>query len=120
MKFRTGSIFLITVASLIPFVLGLAQAPAVPVKVEIGHSDDSAFETKATPTPATNDAATAASFKVVAGRSDPNGGSLDVLHDGRIPRTDDEPDRNFFFSADGRILVDLGKAINIATIASYS
>ncbi len=120
MKYRTCSIFLTTVASLIPFVVGTAQLPAAPVRVEVAYSDDTAFETKTSSTPATNDAATGAAFKIVAGDADENSSPLDVLHDGRIPSYDDEPQKNFFFSTGGRILVDLGKSIDVATIASYS
>ena len=104
---------------LLPLVSGIAQA--APAKVAIGQSsDNTAFETKATPSPASNDAATGAIFKVIAGTPDPNSAPLSALHDGKIPIVDDEPSSNFFFSGGGRILVDLGKAVDVATIASYS
>jgi hypothetical protein len=106
-------------AFLSPGIAGRMQASSA--KVTFAHSDDTAFETKTTLPPATNDAASSATFKVISGSASPNGGSLDVLHDGRIPKGEDEPDKNFFFAnAGGRILVDLGKPISVGAIASYS
>ncbi|MEO5916338.1 MAG: basic secretory protein-like protein [Luteolibacter sp.] len=108
-------------AILLPLASGLAALQAAPAKVSIGSSsEDTAFETKTTPPPASNDAATGATFKVIAGTPDPNSAPLAALNDGKIPRSDDEPSSNFFFSGGGRILVDLGKAVDVATIASYS
>ncbi|MES2440896.1 MAG: basic secretory protein-like protein [Verrucomicrobiota bacterium] len=109
-------------AIILPLASGLAHVNAAPAKVSIGHSpENTAFETKTTLPPATNDAATGATFKVIAGTPDPNSPPLSVLHDGKIPREDDEPSSNFFFSGGGgRILVDLGKAIDVSNISSYS
>ena len=109
-------------AIILPLASGLAQVNAAPAKVSIGYSpENTAFETKTTLPPATNDAATGATFKVIAGTPDPNSPSLVVLHDGKIPHEDDEPSSNFFFSGGGgRILVDLGKTIDVSNISSYS
>ena len=60
---------------------------------------------------------------VVAGRSDRNGGDVDKLHDGRVPRGEDQPSREFFFAAGsegGRLLVDLGEATEIQRVNTYS
>ena len=48
------------------------------------------------PAPAINDAGRKTTFKVVAGAADPNGATLEVLNDGKIPRGQDEPRSNFF------------------------
>ncbi|MEO5915238.1 MAG: basic secretory protein-like protein [Luteolibacter sp.] len=99
----------------------LAQAA---VKVEIGFSEaDKGFKLDPVPPPASNDAATAATFTLVDGERDGNGGDLAALHDGKIPGDADEPTRNFFFqngSNGGRIEVDLGKPVSIKSIQTYS
>jgi len=81
------------------------------------------FSLKPVPTPANNDAATSATFTLVDGTRDPNGGSLDVLHDGRVPSGEDEPAANFFFRSGtdgGRIQIDLGTATSVKQVNSYS
>ena len=92
------------------FFAGLTRAEN---KVDIGHSTYGVGVTfPSVPAHATNDAATAAKFRLVDGDRDPNGGDLAVLHDGRVPSHDDQPAANFFFRAGidgGRILIDLGK-----------
>ena len=99
--------------------LGLAA-----VKVEVGQSQhDQGFKFDLIPPPATNDAATAATFTLVDGQRDGNGGDLAVLNDGRMPSEADEPSRNFFFqngTNGGRIQVDLGKDISIKSLNTYS
>ncbi|MES2657405.1 MAG: basic secretory protein-like protein [Verrucomicrobiota bacterium] len=108
-------------AILLPLASGLSLSHAAAAKVGIGSSpENTAFETETTQPPASNDAASGATFKVIAGTPDPNSAPLAVLNDGKIPRTDDEPSSNFFFSGSGRIVADLGKAVDVATIASYS
>ena len=64
------------------------------------------------PSPARNDAATAAEFSIVA-----------VLHDGKLPRTEDAPGENFFFAAGtsgGKLRLDLGRAIEIKQVNTFS
>lgn len=106
-------------AALIASPLGLAA-----VKVEVAQSPtDKGFKLDLIAPPSSNDAATAATFTLVDGQRDPNGGDLAVLQDGRLPYEADEPSRNFFFqneSNGGRIAVDLGKPISIKAIHSYS
>ena len=80
------------------------------------------FQFKTVPRPR-QDAAIGATFTLVDGVQDPNGASPDVLHDGKVPDSDDEPDTNFFFqsgSDGGRLLVDLGKVIPIKEVDTYS
>lgn len=91
--------------------------------VQSGRSDGSHFQLERIPAPATNDAAGQATFRVVGGTADRAAGSLTVLNDGFIPRGEDDPSRNFFFaqgSNGGLVLVDLGKSIEVASVASYS
>ncbi len=73
--------------------------------------------------PASNDAATGATFTLVDGQRDPNGGSLDVLHDGKVPGGDDDPAANFFLARgtkSARLAVDLGRSIAVQSVATYS
>jgi hypothetical protein len=97
------------------------------VKVTVDHNSQSsataAFQFKQVPQPSRNDAATTATFSLVDGQRDQNGGDLGVLQDGRLPREEDEPERNFFYSqgsTGGRIRIDLGRAIPIKEVNSYS
>lgn len=114
MKLRPHAVYLLLAS-------GLVSLRAGPAMVSIGSSPtNTAFSTETTQSPASNDAATGATFKVIAGTPDSNSAPLAALHDGNIPRSDDDPASNFFFSGGGRILVDLGKPIDVATIASYS
>ncbi|MBK1884088.1 hypothetical protein JIN85_16835 [Luteolibacter pohnpeiensis] len=110
---------------LIPVVaVGLSPLHAAPAKVTVGQSgEDSAFKTRNTSPPASNDAATDATFKLLYGTPDPNGAKLDVLHDGKIPGSGDDPKSNFFLAPDSkeaRLLIDLGKEIDVASIDTYS
>jgi hypothetical protein len=93
-------------------------------KVTVGNSrEDVFFKLDPVPTPAINDAAAAGVFAVVSGRVDANSGALDVLKDGKIPGGDDEPRSNFFFSNSdeaNRLTIDLGKAMPLRGIATYS
>ncbi len=73
--------------------------------------------------PLRGDAAAAAIFTLVEGVQDRNSGGLMVLHDGRVPTEEDQPGENFFFNAGtdgGRILLDLGRAIHIQRVNTYS
>ena len=75
------------------------------------------------PAPSRNDAATAARLAIMDGRSDPNGGDIGTLCDGRVPSDEDQPSENFFFGAGtdgGRILVDLGAVTEIRKVNTYS
>ena len=97
------------------------------IQVAVGHHDNdqaaAGFAFTNIPSPLKNDAATAATFAIVSGTADPNGGSLDKLHDGRVPEESDQPDENFFFAAGtegGRIRVDLGRPVELKQINTYS
>lgn len=90
------------------------------------NANDSAtakFKFKNVPSPSKSDAATEAKFTLLDGVRDSNGGSLDQLHDGKLPTEDDQPSANFFFRAGsegGRLLIDLSRGIQIKQINSYS
>ncbi len=96
-------------------------------RIVVDHNDNdhasSAFKFSTVPAPAAINAATKASFTIVDGERDDNGGELDVLHDGKLPTEEDQPSGNFFFNAGtdgGRLLVDLGVALDLKQITTYS
>ena len=90
------------------------------------HPTESAaagFTFKNVPSPAVNDAATQARFSLVDGRADPNAAPLAKLHDGQVATEDDQPSECFFFRAGtdgGRLRVDLGRAVEIQQVNTYS
>lgn len=94
------------------------------VAVTIDHNDNDAaevdFHFKNVPAPRRS-AAIDAKFSLVDGTRDPNAGSPDVLHNGDLPATDDQPEANLFFAgAGGRVLADLGKVIPVKEVDTYS
>ena len=112
------------------FILGLlltfiAAASAV-VKVTIDHNtgDEATaqFKFKRVPSPVKDNAAAAAKLKLIVGHAAPNS-SLKALIDGVLPEEEDQPSANFFFhdgSDGGRFLFDLGSAVEIVEVNSYS
>jgi hypothetical protein len=90
------------------------------------HPTESAaagFTFKNVPSPAVNDAATQARFSLVDGRADPNAAPLAKLHDGQVATEEDQPSECFFFRAGtdgGRLRVDLGRAVEIQQVNTYS
>ena len=121
MKYKT--IFTISVL----VILVCAMACPAEIKVVTGHNSNEStsmdFKFKNVPQPSRNDAATKATFTLVTGRRDRNGGNLEKLHDGKIPSEGDQPSENFFFSAGangGRLLIDLGDVIDISQVNTYS
>jgi hypothetical protein len=108
-------------------VFVVAMACRAEIKIVIGHnsSESPAFDFKFTNAtqPSRSDAAGKATFTIVDGRRDRNGGNVDKLHDGKVPTDEDQPGENFFFAAGtggGRLLVDLGAAIEIKQVNTYS
>jgi hypothetical protein len=102
----------------------LASAePLVVVNVNSGDAETADFKFEKVPAPSHTDAGNGATFTVLVGRRDGNGGEAERLNDGRLPSEADEPGANFFFAAGspgGRLLVDLGKPVKIKRIATYS
>jgi len=81
------------------------------------------FKFRTVPPPSKSDAATGARFTIVDGDVDANGGDIGKLHDGKVPNEEDQPFENFFFNAGakgGRFMIDLGRAIEIKQINTYS
>jgi len=110
-------------ASLLLF--GMVAHAEVKVVADHNRNEDAGadFKFKNVPPPARNDAAAKAAFTLVDGQRDPNGGDVLVLHDGKLPAEEDAPSDNFFFRAGtdgGRLLVDLGSAIEIKQVNTYS
>ena len=106
--------------------LWLATLCHAEVRVTVEHHDNDhatpAFTFSTIPAPSNNDAATDAAFTLVSGTKGGKANDLDRLHDGKLPVWEDQPESNFAFgSADGgRIEVDLGRAIDIAQVNTYS
>ncbi|MES2706812.1 MAG: basic secretory protein-like protein [Verrucomicrobiota bacterium] len=103
----------------------LLSAACAEVTITPEHSrrgDSFKFET--VPAPAVDDAAAGAIFKIIGGTADPNArNGPAVLHDGKIPTGDDDPAANFFLARDsekGRLLIDLGKVIDVKSVDTYS
>jgi hypothetical protein len=114
--------------SLATIVLSLLQFTAgAQVKITIDHNTGASinpeFKFKSVPSPARNDAATNARVLIVDGEADGNSAGVQALVDGVLPASDDQPRHNFFIapgSGGARILIDLGKVIEVAQINSYS
>jgi Peptidase of plants and bacteria len=102
---------------------GLTARAEIKVTVDRNETGDPAFKFKNVPAPSKTDAATKATFAIVDGTRDENGGDLDKLHDGKLPTEEDQPLENFFFNAGtpgGRVSVDLGSALEIRQVNTYS
>ena len=108
-------------------LLSVALTAQAQVKVTVDHNTGPNatpdFKFKNVPSPVKDNAATQAKLKLVVGAKDDNGADLSVLTDGLLPAEQDQPAANFFFNAGsdgGRFLMDLGTAIEIAQVNSYS
>lgn len=112
----------ITAVTLLCVTFSFAE---VKVATDRNQGDDATpdFKFAKVPSPSKDDAATKAKFTIVDGGRDQNGGDLDVLNDGRLPENTDDPSNNFFFDTDtdtGRLAVDLGSAIDVKQVNTYS
>lgn len=108
-------------------VLLTALASRGEIKVVAEHNDGSRatgeFKFRNVPSPSKDDAAGKARFTIVAGTRDPAGADLDKLNDGKLPTEEDQPSENFYFdvaTAGGRLQADLGSAIAIKQVNTYS
>src|SRR6266566_1476451 len=115
----------------LPFVAILLFAVALTgraqVKVTADHNTSatatSAFKFKNVPSPAKDDLGAKAKLLLVDGELDENGANPSALIDGVLPTEEDEPARNLFFNAGtggGRFRMDLGSAIEIGQVNTYS
>jgi len=105
-------------------VLLVASISRAEVRIMSDRTDGSAeFKFGKVPSPSQTDAGSRARFTVVDGRPDGNGGGVEKLQDGKVPTEEDQPAENFFFRAGtdgGRLLIDLGGAIDIKQVNTYS
>ena len=113
----TALLTLITIALLLPF----------DAKVSFDHNEHSvatpAFKFNSIPSPSSHDAASKAKLTLIDGVMDGGSGDLGALVDGRLPKDEDDPGGNFYFRAGsfgGRLRMDLGSAIDIVSVNSYS
>ncbi len=120
---KSRAIFIIGASTVLIF----AMASHAEVKIFADHNRNEYatpdFKFRKVPSPSKSDAATKAKFTIVDGRRDRNGGNVDKLGDGKIPLEEDQPSENFFFNAGtdgGRLLVDLGRTIDIKQVNTYS
>lgn len=97
------------------------------VKVTVEHNSGEAatadFKFRNIPPPAKDDVAAVAKLALVLGVKDGNSADLSALTDGYLPSSEDEPAANFFFNAGtsgGRFRIDLGSAMEIAQVNTYS
>jgi hypothetical protein len=98
----------------------LAEATVVVGRSQGGSP---AFKLDNVPPPARNDAAARAKFTLADGSRDQNGGDVAVLNDGLVPAGEDQPRANFFFAAGadgGRVAIDLGAAVDVKQVNTYS
>ena len=81
------------------------------------------FKFKNAPSPVANDAAANAKLTLIDGNLDSGSAELNALIDGRLPTNEDDPGANVYFNAGssgGRFRMDLGQAIEIAQVNTYS
>ena len=106
------------------FTALLTNVACAEVVVRCQQSQETSFfQFDSIPLPAIDDAAASGKWRVVRGKPDNNSAPLSVINDGKIPSDEDSPRENFFFApgtAGGCIAVDLGRAIEIAQVATYS
>jgi len=109
------------------FFLSLTWTASARVKATIDHntgeSATPAFKFERVPSPVKNNAASGAKVKLIVGEASSDSGGTAALTDGKLPQEQDQPNANFFFATDtdgGRFLVDLGRAMDIAQVNTYS
>ena len=120
---KSQSIFIVGASTILIFAMASNAATKIFVEYHRNEYARPDFKFGNIPSPSRSDAATKAKFIIVDGRRDRNGGNVDKLNDGKIPIEEDQPSENFFFNAGtdgGRILVDLGKTIEIKQVNTYS
>jgi hypothetical protein len=120
---RKVSLVGFTIAALLSLTLAVQAQIKVTVDHNIREGASGAFKFKNVPTPAKGDAAAGAKLLLIDGELDSNGADLIALTDGVLPTQEDEPGKNLFFNAGtggGRMRIDLGGAIEIAQVNTYS
>jgi prepilin-type processing-associated H-X9-DG protein len=113
-------------AVVVLFALALTGRAQLTVTVDrnVGPAATKDFKFKALRlSPMKDDAAAKAILTLLSGEPDPESGDLSVLTDGALPTKETDAKANFFFadgSAGGRFRMDLGTAIDIKQINTYS
>lgn len=95
----------------------------VQVTVEVRPTNDArpTFKFDSLPAPSDSDAGNLAKITLLDGRRDRNAQPLTSLVDGELAAHQDDPQKCFFFSGDGgRVMLDLGRAIDIKQVNTYS
>lgn len=113
----------LTVSLLAAFAVTAPAQTRITTDHNPGAAATSEFKFQRVPSPLRDDAASRATLTLVDGQLDSNGADLSALVDGMLPTSEDEPGANVFFNArsfGGRFRIDLGSAIEIAQINSYS
>ena len=113
----TKFIFLLTLTFLLPF------DAKVSFDRNANRIANPAFKFANVPSPSLNDAASKAKLILIDGVMDGGSGDLSALIDGRLPKDEDDPGGNFYFRAGtfgGRIRMDLGAVIDVASVNTYS
>jgi len=112
----------LTVASLALALSAQAEVKVVTKRIDAARGAAN-FAIPGVPSPHGDDLAAKAALTLVDGERDANGGDLDRLTDGQLPKTSDDPSANFFFaqgSDGGRLLLDLGDIKELKQINTYS
>jgi hypothetical protein len=120
---KSRAVFYFIVSTILMFAMVTLAEVKIVADRNLNENARSDFKFKSVPSPSRSDAATKAKFTIVDGRRDRNGGNVDKLSDGRIPDEQDQPSENFFFNSGtegGRLLVDLGRTMDIKQVNTYS
>ncbi|HEV2392139.1 MAG TPA: family 16 glycoside hydrolase [Verrucomicrobiae bacterium] len=103
----------------------IASPGQVTSTIDHNESQDAtaSFKFKRVPAPSSKDIGSKAAITIVDGERDENGGEIGKLNDGKLPTEEDQPAENFFFNAGGqggRVEFDLGEAVEVRQVNSYS
>jgi hypothetical protein len=95
------------------------------IQIDRNETEDAtpAWKFRSVPYPSKGDLGQNATFTLVDGERDRNGGDLQVLCDGKVAAGEDEPRSSFFFAAGtsgGRVLADLGRNTEVKRVATFS
>jgi hypothetical protein len=122
---KSVCVWAIGTAALLLTTLSIQADSNIKATVEHIKNEDATteFKFKTVPVPAKESAARKAKISIVDGVRDENGGEVDKVNDGKLPGNEDDPEQNFFFNAGtegGRLAIDLGSAIDISQVNTYS
>jgi hypothetical protein len=108
-------------------ILAFALVGQAQIKVTVDHNTGAAatpaFKFEHVSSPTRDNAASKAKVWLIVGEKDGNSADVTALNDGILPSEVDQPAANFYFDAGtdgGRFLFDLGSAMTIAWVNSYS